>query len=576
MMIFTINEVPQFANDNICYFWGNHLRNMINKHLKLSVLAAFAFGLTTSCQEKGDDKLQAQIAEFERHVVTLSSDEFMGRMPFTEGETKTVNYIQEELKKLGLLPGNGDSYFQDVPMMSITTSPSSEMIIHAGSSKLSLKGFEDYVIWTQRTDSTVSFEEAAIVFAGYGIVAPEYGWNDYENLDVEGKIVMVMVNDPGFGNEDAELFRGNTMTYYGRWTYKFEEAARQGALGTLIVHDTEPAGYGFNVVQNGWNSSKLYLDSRGKEIYKPVFEGWVTLPIAKQLFELAGMDAAEMMAIAKTKDFKAVPMNLKASSEMEVSVKYAMSKNVIAMIEGTKKPQEYLIYTAHWDHLGIGKPDEKGDSIYNGALDNASGIAALMALGKSFNENKPERSVVLLAVTAEEQGLWGSAYYAQNPVFPVDKTIANINIDGVNHIGKMKDVSLIGSGQSDLEDLLENELSKVGRYSAPEPTPSAGYYYRSDHFNFAKVGIPALYFGTGIDHVEKGKDFGLQAQQDFTTNFYHKPSDEYDASKWDLNASLEEIQLYFNIGNRLVNSNVWPQWKEGSEFKAVRDAYMKK
>lgn len=576
MMIFTINEVPQFANDNICYFWGNHLRNMINKHLKLSVLAAFAFGLTTSCQEKGDDKLQAQIAEFERHVVTLSSDEFMGRMPFTEGETKTVNYIQEEFKKLGLLPGNGDSYFQDVPMMSITTSPSSEMIIHAGSSKLSLKGFEDYVIWTQRTDSTVSFEEAEIVFAGYGIVAPEYGWNDYENLDVEGKIVMVMVNDPGFGNEDAELFRGNTMTYYGRWTYKFEEAARQGALGTLIVHDTEPAGYGFNVVQNGWNSSKLYLDSRGKEIYKPVFEGWVTLPIAKQLFELAGMDAAEMMAITKTKDFKAVPMNLKASSEMEVSVKYAMSKNVIAMIEGTKKPQEYLIYTAHWDHLGIGKPDEKGDSIYNGALDNASGIAALMALGKSFNENKPERSVVLLAVTAEEQGLWGSAYYAQNPVFPVDKTIANINIDGVNHIGKMKDVSLIGSGQSDLEDLLENELSKVGRYSAPEPTPSAGYYYRSDHFNFAKVGIPALYFGTGIDHVEKGKDFGLQAQQDFTTNFYHKPSDEYDASKWDLNASLEEIQLYFNIGNRLVNSNVWPQWKEGSEFKAVRDAYMKK
>ncbi|MFC0263246.1 M28 family metallopeptidase [Fontibacter flavus] len=549
---------------------------MINKHLKLSVLAAFAFGLTTSCQEKGDDKLQAQIAEFERHVVTLSSDEFMGRMPFTEGETKTVNYIQEEFKKLGLLPGNGDSYFQDVPMMSITTSPSSEMIIHAGSSKLSLKGFEDYVIWTQRTDSNVSFEEVEIVFAGYGIVAPEYGWNDYENLDVEGKIVMVMVNDPGFGNEDAELFRGNTMTYYGRWTYKFEEAARQGALGTLIVHDTEPAGYGFNVVQNGWNSSKLYLDSRGKEIYKPVFEGWVTLPIAKQLFELAGMDAAEMMAIAKTKDFKAVPMNLKASSEMEVSVKYAMSKNVIAMIEGTKKPQEYLIYTAHWDHLGIGKPDEKGDSIYNGALDNASGIAALMALGKSFNENKPERSVVLLAVTAEEQGLWGSAYYAQNPVFPVDKTIANINIDGVNHIGKMKDVSLIGSGQSDLEDLLENELSKVGRYSAPEPTPSAGYYYRSDHFNFAKVGIPALYFGTGIDHVEKGKDFGLQAQQDFTTNFYHKPSDEYDASKWDLNASLEEIQLYLNIGNRLVNSNVWPQWKEGSEFKAVRDAYMKK
>jgi Zn-dependent M28 family amino/carboxypeptidase len=542
---------------------------------KISVILTCA-GFTLACSEKDKEVYQIQISDFEPHVIALSSDEFMGRMPFTEGETLTLNYLEEEFKKLGLQPGNGESYFQDVPMMSITTRPASQMNIRAKGAEVNLKGFDDYVIWTQRTDPQVSFEDAEIIFAGYGIVAPEYGWNDYENLDVEGKIVMVMVNDPGFGSTDQGLFRGNTMTYYGRWTYKFEEAARQGALGTLIIHDTEPAGYGFNVVQNGWNSSKLYLDSRGVDKYRPVFEGWVTLPTAKQLFGLAGLNAEEMMNSAKSKGFKPVPLGLKASSQMEVDVKYAMSKNAIAMVEGTKKPNEYLIYSAHWDHLGIGKPDADGDSIYNGALDNASGIAALMALGKAFMENRPERSVVLLAVTAEEQGLWGSAYYAENPVFPKEKTIANINIDGVNHIGKMKDVSVIGVGQSDLEDLLEDELQKVGRYSAPEPTPSAGYYYRSDHFNFAKIGIPALYFGTGIDHVEKGKEYGMQRQKEFTLNQYHKPSDEYVPGEWDLEAAIDEIQLYYSIGRRLVNQDVWPKWKDGSEFKAIREAYMKK
>lgn len=532
--------------------------------------------LTLACGTDTEKKQQFQVADFEPHVIALSADEMMGRMPFTEGETKTVQYIESEFKKLGLKPGNGDSYFQDVPLVSIKTTPAPTMSIKSQGGNYTLEGLKDYVLWTQRTDSLVAFEDAEIVFAGYGIVAPEYGWNDYENLDVKGKIVMVIVNDPGFGSTSTDLFKGNTMTYYGRWTYKLEEAARQGALGTLIIHDTEPAGYGFNVVQNSWNGSKLYLDNRGKDIYKATFEGWVTLPTAKQIFEWAGMNGDDMLAQAKFKGFKPVSLGLKASSSMTVAASYAVSKNVIAMIEGTKKPNEYLVYTAHWDHLGIGKPDASGDSIYNGALDNASGIAALMALGKAFNENKPERSVVMLAVTAEEQGLWGSAYYAQNPVFPKERTIANINIDGVNHIGKMKDVSLIGPGQSDLEDLLDDELQKRGRYSAPDPTPSAGYYYRSDHFNFAKVGVPALYFGTGIDHAEKGKEFGLKAQQDYITNHYHKPSDGYKPGDWDLEAALEEIDLYFHVGQRLVNSEVWPQWKEGSEFKAIRDAYMKK
>lgn len=542
---------------------------------KISVVLAFSL-LAYACSEKIKEDYQIKVSDFEPHVIALSSDEFLGRMPFTEGETLTLNYLEEEFKKIGLKPGNGDSYFQDVPMMSITSRPASQMTIKSATNEVNLKGFDDYVLWTQRTDSYLNFEDAEIIFAGYGIVAPEYGWNDYENLEVEGKIVLVMVNDPGFGSSGEDLFRGNTMTYYGRWTYKFEEAARQGALGVLIIHDTEPAGYGFNVVQNGWNSSKLYLDSRGLEKYRPVFEGWVTLPIAKQLFGMAGVNAEDVMSSAKSKEFKPLPLGLKASSSLDVEVKYAMSKNAVAMVEGTKRPNEYLIYSAHWDHLGIGKPDEKGDSIYNGALDNASGIAALMALGKAFMANKPERSVVLLAVTAEEQGLWGSAYYAENPIFPKEKTIANINIDGVNHIGKMKDVSVIGVGQSELEDLLESELQKVGRYRAPEPTPSAGYYYRSDHFNFAKIGIPALYFGTGIDHIEKGKAYGLQKQMDFTMNHYHKPSDEYVPGEWDLDAAIDEIQLYFSIGKRLVNQDVWPSWKEGSEFKAIREAYMKK
>ncbi|WP_291786329.1 M28 family metallopeptidase [Cecembia sp.] len=544
----------------------------IGKTPPFLLILAMLFG----CAEKGNLDYNFKTEDFEPHVIALSSDDFMGRMPFTEGEILTLDYLEAQFIELGLQPGNGDSFFQEVPMMSIISQPEEIMRIKKPGGEITLEGFRDYVLWTQRVDSEVKFEDAEIVFAGYGIVAPEYGWNDYENLDVEGKIVMVMVNDPGFGREETDLFKGNAMTYYGRWTYKFEEAARQGALGTLIIHDTEPAGYGFNVIQNGWNSAKLYLDSRGSEMYRPVFEGWVTLPVAKKLFDMAEMDAEEMLGNARSSAFQPVSLGLKASSSINVTVNYAQSKNAIALIEGKSKPDEYLIYTAHWDHLGIGKPDETGDSIYNGALDNASGVAALLALGKAFQSNPPERSIVLLMVTAEEQGLWGSAYYAKNPVFPKEKTLANINIDGINHIGKMRDVSVIGVGQSDLEDLLEDELQKLGRYSAPEPTPSAGYYYRSDHFNFAKIGIPALYFGTGIDHVEKGKEYGLERQLDFTMNHYHKPSDKFIPGEWDLDAALDEIKLYHNIGQRLANSRIWPQWKEGSEFKSVREAYMKR
>ncbi|HAS57013.1 MAG TPA: peptidase M28 [Algoriphagus sp.] len=536
----------------------------------LSILAALV-----SCSE--NQPYQFTVSDIETHIDTLSSDYFLGRMPFTEGEEKTVAYLVNEFQKLGLEPGNGDSYIQEVPMVSILTQPSETMEIQSAKEKISLNGLQDYVFWTQRTDSAVSFQDAEMVFAGFGIVAPEYGWDDYKNIDVKDKIVVVLVNDPGFGTEDASFFKGNTMTYYGRWTYKYEEAIRQGALGCLIVHNTIPAGYGFNVIQNSWNSSKLYLDDRGKEGYKLAFEGWVTLPTANRLFEMAGLNERELLAKARKPDFQAIPLNLKASSSMKVEATNNTSQNVVAKLTGEQNPDEYIVYTAHWDHLGVGKPDASGDSIYNGALDNASGTAALLALAKAFKESKtPNRSVIFLAVTAEEQGLWGSAYYAQNPIYPLEKTVANINMDGINPYGKMKDVSVIGVGQSEMEELLDVELEKLGRYSAPEPNPVAGYYFRSDHFNFAKVGVPALYFHTGIDHVEKGKEYGKELQDQYTAEYYHKPSDEYDSSRWNLDGAVDDVQLLYNIGQNLANSNQWPSWKPGSEFKSIREGYMKK
>ncbi len=543
------------------------------KKARIAVFAVLA-GLS-ACQAPQKPNYKFQVSDLEPAIATLSSDGFMGRMPFTEGEKKTTAYLESEFKAMGLEPGNGDSYFQEVPMVSIFSQPSDRMVLKSDKKELRIEGLKDYVIWTQRTDP-VQVSDAQVVFAGFGIVAPEYGWDDYKNIDVKGKIVLVLVNDPGFGTEDPAFFKGNTMTYYGRWTYKYEEAARQGALGCLIVHNTIPAGYGFNVVQNSWKASKLYLDERGNEGYKLAIEGWVTMPAAKQLFENAGMKDSEMLAKARKPDFQAESMGLKASVSIQVEAKYNLSQNVVAKVTGKTRPEEVIIYSAHWDHLGIGKPDETGDSIYNGALDNASGTAALLALARAYKTDpQPDRTVVFLAVTAEEQGLWGSAYYAKNPIFPKEKTVANINMDGINPYGRMKDVSIIGVGQSGMEDLLDVELGKLGRYSAPEPNPVAGYYFRSDHFNFAKIGIPALYFGTGIDHFEKGKEYGKQLQDEYTAQYYHKPSDEYDASRWNLDGAVDDVQLLYNVGRTLANSDRWPEWKAGSEFKAVRDSYMK-
>ncbi|UJP64349.1 M28 family metallopeptidase [Mongoliitalea daihaiensis] len=524
------------------------------KKLTYVLIPSLAY-LLLACGGSSDSEYQITPADLEGHIIELSNDLYAGRMPFTDGETKTLTYMEKIFSEIGAEPGNGESYYQDVPMVSITSKAAPTMQVKGPKGSIELKGLEDYVLWTQRIEEEQIFEDVELVFVGYGIVAPEYGWNDYQDVDMSGKIAVVIVNDPGYGQEGSDLFNGNTMTYYGRWTYKFEEAARQGALGTLIIHETGAAGYGFGVVQNGWNGTKLYLDNRGKDIYQPKFEGWITSETAEKLVDLAGLSIHELFQQAKTSEFKALPMGLKVSSSVSAQGIFDSSKNFIAKITGTKRPNEYIIYTAHWDHLGIGSPDASGDSIYNGALDNASGIAAMWALAKGFIEGeKPERTVVFLAVTAEEQGLWGSAYYAQNPVYPASQTVANINIDGLNIFGSMRDMTLIGKGQSDLEDLLDAVLSEKNRFSTPDPTPAAGLYYRSDHFNFAKIGVPALYVGAGTDHVEFGVEYGKQQMADYITNHYHKPSDKYDAEAWDLDSAVEDLMVLFKVGKKLSNT----------------------
>ena len=511
-----------------------------------------------------------------KHIRVLASDEFEGRKPFTRAETKTVNYLQQQFAALGLEPGNGKSYFQDVPMVNIAATAAPELKVESPKGSFILKGYDDYVLWADKDDGNITVSKSELVFAGYGVVAPEYNWNDYAGLDVKDKIVLVLVNDPGYNSGDSTLFKGKTMTYYGRWTYKFEEAARQGAKGCLIIHNTVAASYPFSVVQNNWNTSRLHLDERGKDVKNCDVIGWVSSPTANKLLAAAGKDSS-LLASADRRGFTAVPLGVQLTTSLLVKATYNKSKNVIARLRGTKHPDEVIVYTAHWDHLGIGKADEEGDSIYNGALDNASATAGLLELARAFKslKTKPERTIVFLSVTAEEQGLWGSAYYARNPVYPAAKTVANINMDGLNPFEKTSDIIIVGAGQSELEDYTKEAAEKAGRYVAYEQHPEAGYYYRSDHFNFAKAGIPALYTESGIDVVGKGKAYGLKLEEEYREKHYHRPSDEYDAKTWTLAGGMEDLKLMFQVGKRLSLENRWPKWKQGSEFKALRDKMMK-
>ncbi len=502
-------------------------------------------------------------------ISVLASDSFQGRRPFTAGETRTIDYLVNSCKSMALEPGNGNNYTQEVPLVEITPSAPSSLEIAGTRGNAGFQNLNDFVLWTERPDFVNTVDRNDVVFAGFGVVAPEYNWNDYAGIDVKGKTVVVMVNDPGF--YDSTLFKGHTMTYYGRWTYKYEEAARQGAKACLIIHRTASASYPFQVVQSSNGGVKLHLDTRNNTAPQLTVQGWITGETAGKFLAAAGRDSS-LLTAAKHRGFRAVPLNIRVSASVKVKEVYNMSHNVIAKITGSKYPDEYLIYSAHWDHFGIGKPDAKGDSIYNGAADNASGTAALLQIAKAFKNlpAKPERTVVFLSVTAEEQGLLGSAWYAQHPVYPLAKTVANLNIDGVNNYGPTKDITFSGQSQSQLEDYLANEAKRNGRYVAPEDHPEAGHYFRSDHFNFARAGVPSLTVDGGVDDLTRGTAYGKKKHDDYVAERYHQPADQLD-STWNLTGGVQDVELVYTIGDTLANSRTWPEWKPGSEFKAVRD-----
>lgn len=539
----------------------------------------FSCGLFMGCKQNPPLPGELSSAALEQHVAQLASDEFAGRKPFTPGEEKTVNYLAEQLKAMGLAPGHGDSYFQDVPMVEIEAKPAEQMTIKAANGESwTLKGGEDYTIYTERLQPHLELKNSELVFCGYGVVAPEYNKNDYAGVDLRGKTALVLVNDPGLGHEDSTYFKGNTMTYYGRWTYKYEEAARQGAEAILIIHETTMAGYPFFVAASSWKSKRLNLKNAQNNEDKCAMEGWVTLDVAKKMMEVAGLDFAEQIKNAKKPSFKPVPMNLQVSTSLDNNFREDKSRNVVALLPGTTKSDEYIIYSAHWDHLGVGVA-VNGDSIYNGAMDNASGTAALLTIAKAFSEakSKPNRSVIFLFVTAEEQGLLGSAYYAEHPIFPTARTVANINLDGMNPNGPMKDLTITGFGHSDMDDLARREAEKQQRYILPDQEPEKGFFFRSDHFNFAKVGIPSIFASGGYDHAEKGKEYASQKQKEFTANHYHKPSDQYDPASWDFRGMVQDAELFLQLGWRLSTTpDLWPQWKPTSEFKSRRDEDLKK
>jgi len=545
--------------------------------MTLISLAALALILSGCVSEKQKLKtaLESITAEdLSKDVEILSSDEFEGRAPASRGEEKTIAFLKEEFLKLGLKPGNAQSFFQEVPLVEITADPAAKLKIKGREKLRSFAYGEEFMAWTLRVVEKASLADSEMVFVGYGIIAPEYNWNDYEGLDVKGKTVVMLVNDPGFATEDPELFNGRAMTYYGRWTYKFEEAARQGAAGALVIHETEPAAYPWEVVKNSWSGPKFNLTSEDNYLSRCAVEGWITIETTRKLFDDASLNYDEIKAAAAAQDFRAIPMDLKASLALKNKIRYAKSKNVIALWPGSDRADECVIYMAHWDHFGV-DPTLEGDQIFNGALDNATGTAALVELAEAFTklESLPSRSIVFLAVTAEEQGLLGSYYYASNPVYPPTKTVAAINMDALNIYGKMKDITVIGYGNSELEDYLEAAAAEQGRRVRPNPEPEKGSFYRSDHFPFAKQGIPALYADNGIDHVEHGEEWTLAESEKYNKEKYHKPSDEYDPN-WDLSGGIDDLHLLFKVGYRLSMESTFPNWKEGSEFKAKRDADM--
>ncbi|WP_051282816.1 M28 family metallopeptidase [Silanimonas lenta] len=506
--------------------------------------------------------------DFRAHVEVLASDEFAGRAPGSVGETRTVAYLVEQLKRLGLKPGNGEAYTQDVPMVETKADfEASRLSLATPKRSLAPALGPEAVVGTRSGQASVTIEDSELVFVGYGVNAPELGWNDYEGLDVKGKTVVMLINDPGFHVGDETLFGGRRMTYYGRWTYKYEEAARQGAAAALIIHDDAGAAYPWEVVQNSWGGPQFDLPpSEDPEPRLPA-QGWINDATARALFADAGLDFEALRAAASRPGFRAVPLEARLSLTLESSTRSGTSQNVVAVLPGSTRPDEAIVYLAHWDHLGRNFSG-LGDRIFNGAVDNATGVAGVLEIAELFTTLKtpPERSVVFLFVTLEESGLLGSKYYAAHPLVPLEKTVAAINLDAMSVIGPTRDLVVIGLGNSELDDLARRFAKTQGRVLVEESAPQNGYFFRSDHFNFAKAGVPALYAKGGVDHVEKGSEYGLAWQADYVANRYHKVGDNFDPA-WDLRGVVQDLQLLFAVGHTLATSEAWPNYVEGNAFR---------
>lgn len=503
--------------------------------------------------------------DLKKHIKTLASDEFEGRLPTTVGEQKTLDYLVNEFKQMGYQPGNGDSYLQPVELIEMTADP--DMTLTIGDNNFMYK--EGMIASTSREQTKVALKNSEVVFVGYGVNAPEYNWNDYQGLDVNGKTVVILVNDPGFENPQGDKFEGQTMTYYGRWTYKYEEASRQGAQAAIIVHETKPASYGWSVVANSWSGPQYGLVSKNGNADRVAVEGWLTIESAQKVFADAGLNFTQEKAKAIAGPYNK-SLGLDASITVKNSFKKSTSYNVIATLPGSEKPEEHLIFSAHWDHLGKDE-SKQGDQIYNGAHDNATGIAASLVMADAYSKLNInlKRSATFLMVTAEEQGLLGSKYYSEQPIIPLAKTVANINMDAMSVLGKTKDVAVIGMGKSELEAYLEKAAKRQNRYLVQEGRPEAGYYYRSDHFSFAKQGVPALYAKGGEEPIDEATAQYRKRTNVIVTGCYHQVCDKF-RENWDLSGIEQDAQLLFEVGYDLLSSNDWPQWAPTSEFQRAK------
>ena len=530
--------------------------------LSTAILAGCSAAIITPDDvNTGYQSIQAD--ELAKHVKILASDEFEGRAPSSKGEKLTLDYLTAQFKALGLEPGNGDSYLQKVPLVSLEAD--SNMVLSIGGKDYQYK--KDMVMGSSRISEHESIENSELVFVGYGVNAPEYNWNDYEGLDVKGKTVVMLVNDPGFATKNPDLFTGDAMTYYGRWTYKYEEASRQGAAGAIIIHETAAASYPWSVVENSWSGEQFGFQKENNNMDRVAVEGWITTPVAKELFNKAGLDFDTMKENAAKGAYHVDMGDLTASVKVKNTIKKSVSYNFIATLPGSEKSDEHIIYSAHWDHLGIDK-NRKGDQIYNGAHDNATGTAGLIEVAQAFTQlpKHPSRSMTFLAVTAEEQGLLGSKYYAAHPIISADKTVANINMDSLNLLGKVQDINVVGIGKSQMDDLLENAAKVQNRTISGDPKPSSGGYYRSDHFAFANMGIPAMYAGGGTKALDKETEKYRKRMSLVLRGCYHQPCDRY-RDEWDLSGAVQDLQLFYLVGFNISEQPQWPTWNDNSEFQ---------